>query len=158
MEKPTRRNYFSDRERDVLSFPIHFARPSADEREVIYIGGGCHTLLFSLPPSFASASSAPGILPVLQDVPVNHCEISSDSSGTPASMPLAAGNLRERREWEVKKKSRVFFENFCSFSRAWVFTLLSDSECGQEAVFHLATQGSDTFSSRHTSHLICLKG
>jgi len=78
---------------------------------VIYIGGGCRTL----PPLlFAPTSSAPGILPVLQDVPVNHREISSDSSGTAASMPLAAGNLRKSGEYRVKR-TRIFFEAFLLF-------------------------------------------
>lgn len=41
--------------RDVLGFPIHFARPSGrQEREVIYIGGGCRTP--PPPPSYPSSS------------------------------------------------------------------------------------------------------
>lgn len=80
--------------RDVLGFPIHFARPPADKS-----GGDLHrgwlSHLSPTTPSFVLLPpSAPGILPVLQDVPVNHHEISSDSSGTLVSMPLAAGNFR----------------------------------------------------------------
>lgn len=79
--------------RDVLGFPIHFARPPADKSGGWFTsGGGCRVS----PPSLLPFPPLPalGILPVLQDVPVNHHEISSDSSGTLVSMPLAAGNFR----------------------------------------------------------------
>lgn len=81
--------------RDVLGFPIHFARPPADKRR----GGDLHRGWLSHLSPVAPLTSpfpppAPEILPVLQDVPVNHHEISSDSSGTLVSMPLAAGNFR----------------------------------------------------------------